>query len=84
MVAVGTKALTALGKSEDYLTVLAKASTCAAVGIDRAAPLVDTANEDAIEALCNDNWGDCCAIMTAKKYPVKVFPAAVVSTTGTS
>jgi len=50
-------------------------------GIDAAAPFLDTAIEEAFAASKSASLGDSFFCIPVKKYPVKVSPAPVVSTT---
>ena len=56
------------------------ARTCAAVGMDGDAPRLVTAMDAALEAYLSASSGDCPPRMPPMKNPVKVSPAAVVST----
>ena len=51
------------------------------MGIEGDAPFLETAIADAAEAILKASAGVLPPITEEKKYPVKVSPAAVVSTT---
>ena len=62
------------------VSVSSEASTSCAVGMESAAPILDTAMADAFAHLFSVFCIGRFSIIDAIKYPVKVSPAAVVST----
>ena len=70
-------------RKQDQQGAKSACRTSCIVGMEGAAPWRDTARDDATEAIRSASSGSCPEVTAVRKKPVKVSPAAVVSTTGT-